>query len=317
MNAQYLTILALILLAVALLLAAGLIFRQQSVRSRHARTIERALAGTTGAGKGQATTDDGNDLAFLHDDPLPSHWLNSALGRALVAEEDRRLIAQCGFPSTKAQLALLVSRCVLAIGLPLLAQAVFGQEGQTSSRTLLIYGVGFGIGFMLPKWVLGKLAAKRRDKVGQELPLFVDLLGLLQSVGLSLDQSLQVITSDFRHVLPIIGTELDDANRQFSQGRTREHAFRRVAHLHGNQNLADLVALLIQVDRHGGAIQEPIRQFSERLRLQRKMDMKARIGKITVKMTVVMVSTLLPALILVTAGPGFLAIGHAVSGMGR
>ncbi|MDD3785749.1 MAG: type II secretion system F family protein [Hydrogenophaga sp.] len=316
MNPLHLSILALLLLAAALLLVAGLILRRQASRGQSARTIERALADAAVIDRDAADGSE-DELALLYGDQLPSHWLNSGLGRALVADEDRKLIAQCGFPSTKAQLVLLASRCILAIALPLLAQALLGREGQAFSRTVLLYGVGFGIGFMLPKWILGNLAAKRRNKVSLELPLFVDLLGLLQSVGLSLDQSLQVVANDFRHVLPIIGTELDDANRQFSQGRTREHAFRRIAHLHGNHNLADLVTLLIQVDRHGGAVQEPIRQFSERLRLQRRMDMKARIGKITVKMTVVMVSTLLPALILVAAGPGFLAIGHAVSGMGR
>lgn len=315
MNAQHITILALFLLALALLLVAALLFRQQASRSQSAHTIERALGAQ--AAPAADAGDGTDDLAFLRDDQLPGHWLNTGLGRALVAEEDRKLIAQCGFPSVKAQLLLLVSRMVLAISLPLLAQVIFGKEGQSAARAYLIYGMGFGIGFMLPKWILSNLAGKRRDKVAQELPLFVDLIGLLQSVGLSLDQSLQVIANEFQHVLPIIGAELDDANRQYTQGRTREHAFRRIAHLHGNQNLADLVALLIQVDRHGGAVQEPIRQFSERLRLQRKMEMKARIGKITVKMTVVMVATLLPALVLVAAGPGFLAIGHAVSGMGR
>jgi len=141
------------------------------------------------------------------------------------------------------------------------------------------------------------------------------MLGLLQSVGLSLDQSLQVIASDFQHVLPVLGAEVAQANRQYSQGRTREQAYQRMAGLHDNQHLMDFVALINQVDKHGGAIQEPIRQFSERLRVHRKARMKALIGKITVKMTVVMVTTLLPALVIVTAGPGFLAIIRSVGSM--
>jgi tight adherence protein C len=55
-------------------------------------------------------------------------------------------------------------------------------------------------------------------------------------------------------------------------------------------------------------VQEPLRIFGERLRERRRSEMKERIGKITVKMTGVMVSTLLPALVIVTAGPGFIAI---------
>jgi tight adherence protein C len=315
MDAQTLLILALALLAVGLALAAGLVLRREFSRDRSTRTLERALAGNVGTDPTE--TDEDDELAFLYDDQLPKHWLNSSLGRALVADEDRRLIAQCGYEATKAQLVFLLSRCVLAVALPLLLQLIVGREDQGIERTLVIYAVGFAIGFMVPKWILNYLAGQRRKQVAQELPLFVDLIGLLQSVGLSLDQCLQVIANDFQHVLPVIGAELDDANQRYMQGRSREHAFRRLAHLHGNHHLADLVTLLIQVDRHGGAVQEPIRQFGERLRLQRRMDMKARIGKITVKMTVVMVATLLPALVLITAGPGFLAIGHAISGMGR
>jgi tight adherence protein C len=75
------------------------------------------------------------------------------------------------------------------------------------------------------------------------------------------------------------------------------------------------VSLLVQVDKHGGAVQEPLRVFSDRLREHRRSEMKERIGKITVKMTGVMVSTLLPALVIVTAGPGFIAIFRSLGAM--
>jgi hypothetical protein len=83
---------------------------------------------------------------------------------------------------------------------------------------------GIVIGFMLPKWLLGRIAAKRRERANQELPLFIDLLRLLQGVGLSLDQSLQIMASDFSHVLRVLGYELTLANSQYSRGRTREHS---------------------------------------------------------------------------------------------
>jgi tight adherence protein C len=70
---------------------------------------------------------------------------------------------------------------------------------------------------------------------------------------------------------------------------------------------------MIQVDRHGGAVQEPLRQFGERLRETRRARLRERIGRLTVKMTGVMILTLLPALLIVTAGPGIVAITHALS----
>jgi tight adherence protein C len=108
---------------------------------------------------------------------------------------------------------------------------------------------------------------------------------------------------------------LNLANNQYSRGRTREHSLHRLATLHKNENLRGLVSLLVQVDKHGGAVQEPLRVFSDRLRESRRSEMKERIGKITVKMTAVMVTTLLPALVIVTAGPGFIAVFRSLGAM--
>jgi tight adherence protein C len=63
-------------------------------------------------------------------------------------------------------------------------------------------------------------------------------------------------------------------------------------------------------------VQEPLKQFSERIREQRKLDMKEKVGKLTVKMTGVMVMTLLPGLLVITGGIGFLAVIRAISKMG-
>jgi tight adherence protein C len=306
MNPLQLSILALLLLALALAMAAGVLLHRQAQRHATARVIQRALG--ENAAPAHALPE---DLAFLRGNLWPARWLESRLGRLLVADEDRRLIDQCGLSPIRAQLALLVSRTVLALGLPVLVHLAWGASG----NRLVWSAVAFAVGVLLPKWWLKHRAGQRRERVAHELPLFVDLLGLLQSVGLSLDQSLQVIASDFQHVMPVLGAEVARGNRQYSQGRTREQAYQRMAGLHDNQHLVDFIALVNQVDKHGGAIQEPIRQFSERLRVHRMAEMKARIGKITVKMTVVMVTTLLPALVIVTAGPGFLAIFRSVGSM--
>jgi tight adherence protein C len=306
MTTLTLSVLGLLMLAMAMAIAAGLLLHQHAQRKATAQVIQRALG--ENAPPTHALPD---ELAFLQDSQWAARWLESRLGRLLVADEDRRLIQQCGLPPARAQLALLVSRAALALGLPVVIHLAWGA----SHPGLMGPAIGFAVGFMAPKWLLKHRAGQQRERVAHELPLFVDMLGLLQSVGLSLDQSLQVIASDFQHVMPVIGAEVARANRQYSQGRTREQAYQRMAGLHDNQHLMDFVALVNQVDKHGGAVQEPIRQFGERLRVHRKAGMKARIGKITVKMTVVMVTTLLPALVIVTAGPGFLAIIRSVGSL--
>jgi len=319
MSPTVLYVLSAALALAALLLVAGAFIRREVARLRGrevvGRAIEREARATAAAAGGEAgapaeTAPDGRGR------DLPTHWLRTRLGRLLVADEDRRLIDQCGWPSARAQLVFLAARVVLAAALPLLV-LLLAQAGHVRSRVMLLAAIGFTLGFMLPKWVLSARARRRRAQVARELPLFVDLLRLLQGVGLSLDQSLQIIVSDFGDVLKVLGREVEVAANLYARGRTREHSLQRLATLHGNDNLAGLVGLLVQIDRHGGAVQEPLRLFGERLREQRRAELKERIGKTTVKMTAVMVTTLLPALLIVTAGPGFLAIMRTLGSMTR
>jgi tight adherence protein C len=139
---------------------------------------------------------------------------------------------------------------------------------------------------------------------------------LLQGVGLSIDQSLNVIENEFSSSLPILSKELQIAAQQYLNGRTREQSLRRFSTIFNNEDMSAIARLIIQVDRYGGAVQQPLQQFSDRVREQRKLDMKEKIGKLTVKMTGVMVVALLPALLIITGGAGFLAIVRALSKIG-
>ena len=115
----------------------------------------------------------------------------------------------------------------------------------------------------------------------------------------------------------MLSSELEIAQRQFATGRTREQSFNRLSSSFDNEDLRAVVRLLIQVDRHGGAVQEPLKQFGDRLRETRRAALRERIGRLTVKMTGVMILTLLPALMIVTAGPGVLSVFHSLEAVKR
>ena len=77
-----------------------------------------------------------------------------------------------------------------------------------------------------------------------------------------------------------------------------------------------MITLLTQVDRFGGAVQEPLRQFGGRLQENRRARLKEQVGKLTVKMTMIMVITLLPALLIIAAGPGFMSVMRSLQQTG-
>ncbi|RYX91655.1 MAG: type II secretion system F family protein [Comamonadaceae bacterium] len=307
---------AVALFAMGALAIAGLLLARELERSRTGRRVGRALErarNTQAEGGAGGIPADGAAGTPSAAPRLAAHWLDTPFGQRVVTDEDRRLIDQCGIPSLKGQQWFLTARIGLALLLPLLGQILVPP----SARPVVQAAVLLTLGFMSPKWFLIMRAKERKKQVRRELPLYVDILRLLQGVGLSLDQSLQILGADFKDILRVLGPETEMANRQYSQGRSREHSLQRLATLHDNEHLSNLVSLLVQVDKHGGAVQEPLRQFSERLREWRKYEMKERIGKITVKMTVVMITTLLPALLIITAGPGFIAVIRSLGAVGK
>ena len=310
-NSRLLLMLSAAFLALAALIAAGAVAYAHQRRERSSQVVMNAL-NRSGVTAPVAPGKPVNILNSLNgEEVLPEHWLNTSFGKALVAEEDRILLGRCGWGSTREQLQYLIARCVCAVMLPLLCAFVFSG----GKYFLLSLFAAFTVGFLIPKWVLRSVAGRRRASAARELPLLVDLLGLLQGTGMSLDQTLQVIGSDFGNVMPVLSREVMLANQQYSRGSTRERSFGRMSEVYQNENLANLTSLMTQIDKHGGAVQEPLRVFGERLREQRKAKRKELMGKISVKMTGVMVVTLLPALIIITAGPGFLAVIRALGGM--
>ncbi|UBB15697.1 type II secretion system F family protein [Comamonas odontotermitis] len=327
MNSQQLWIMSLALASLAVgLMAAGLLWRMRRSSQAQAQ-VERILqtrqAGTAGtlpfpmpglgAAPASANSRQDNETASVADSIRPPAWLETGIAKALLAEEDRKLLDQAGFDLARGGFFYVASRAILSICLPALVLLILQPAGLRA----LIYGfVAFALGLMLPKWIMRSKAAKRREQVVEELPLFVDLLRLLQGVGLSIDQSLQILASEFGSVLRVISVELTLANRLHSSGRTREQSLQRLSYLGADDDMSAVVNLLVQVDRHGGAVQEPLKEFSVRLREKRQASFKEKIGTITVKMTGVMVLTLLPALLVITAGPGFTAVIRSLSAMG-
>jgi tight adherence protein C len=243
---------------------------------------------------------------------LGAKWLDTRLGKMIVADEDRRLLERCGYADANGRARFLIARLTGAIALP---SAVLLFAHAHEPRLSFFVVAALLAGFMGPKWFVRGRAGARQRSVVTELPMFVDLLRILQGVGLSLDQSLSIVTSDFPAVLPVLAQEFGIAQVQYATGRTREQALKRLATSYESDDLSALVRLMTQIEQHGGAVQEPLRQFGDRLRESRRTGLRERIGKLTVKMTGVMVLTLLPALLIMTAGPGFLAVFHSLAAL--
>ncbi len=234
----------------------------------------------------------------------------SRFGQMSIEDEDVRLLALCNLRDLRSRYLFLAIRCLLPLLLCLLVLVFWGGPVMHLWTALF---TALSIGFLLPKWVLRSLARRRQRRIEVELPWLLELMQLMMGVGLSVDQSLQMVIQDFRRTAPVLASELEIANQQFAVGSSREQSLQRLVKLFDNEDLKTLVDLLLQVDRFGGAVQEPMKRFGDRLLEQRRNRVREKIGKLTVKMSAVMVVFMLPALMIVAGGPGFLSVIRAFS----
>ena len=324
MNAHPLWFIALLLLAAGLGLLGVVALLRGAQQQRNAAALQSALRPREPSADAAATASTGTTptpTATADSGPRGLGWL-AALGErfhggrlqaALLAPEDRLLLDQAGWNTRSGTAIFLALRLLLAVLCLVLALALFDSSG-VQRVVVMLAALAFGI--LLPKFALRAWAGRLRQRVNAELPLLIDLLRLLQGVGFSMDQSLQTLGDKLRGAIPVLGREIYQANIAYMHGRTRAQSLRRLGESFDDEDLRSLVQLMLQVHEHGGAVQEPLKQFSLRLREHRRATLKEKVGKLSVKMTVVMMLTLLPALMLVLSGPAIIALADAMTRLG-
>lgn len=306
---------AVLCLAMATGVGGWLLLRKGSERSKVRKNMDAAIEQRQNRGEAATQKRSWKQQLIGLLESLGKWALAGPLGKSVLADEDRELVDGSGFKNLAQARLLFVGLRIVSTLCFVVVGSAFPFGGFLAKVPFIGVFLGFALGWMLPKWVLQRRTTERRNAIKQELPLFVDLIRLLQGVGLSMDQSLHTVEKEFQNVIPVLGHELTLSLELYSRGRTREQSLERLSKNYRNDDLAAICRLIVQVDQHGGGMQEPLNRFGERLREQRRLNLKEEVGKLTVKMTGVMVITLLPALLIVTAGSGFLALFRGLSQM--
>ena len=234
------------------------------------------------------------------------------------SSEDARLLVRAGYRRPSAPSIFNTIRFLLPAVLMVVTWLAehFLLPGMAQFTVWMsILGVAI-FGYLLPKFVLESKAKKRGDAVNAEIPFFVDMLALLQGVGLSLEQSLASLAQTSEAGIPLLAGEMREMSKHIAIGRPRVEAMQKLAEQLADPDFEELVNMLRQIERFGGDVAQPLRDFASRLQEKRQMALRERVGKLNVKMTAVMTLTMLPALLLITAGPAVLALLRFFDKMG-
>jgi tight adherence protein C len=160
-----------------------------------------------------------------------------------------------------------------------------------------------GIGYLLPTMVLGRMATRRQHRIRLSLPDALDLLVVSVEAGLGLDQALQRVGQELAFAHPDLSDELRLVNLELRAGNARAEALHNLAERTGVDDLASLVAMLVQTDKFGTSVAQSLRVHSETLRTKRRQRAEEAAAKTGVKMVFPLVFCIFPAVWVVTIGP--------------
>jgi tight adherence protein C len=205
------------------------------------------------------------------------------------------------------------------VGLRLIvaALAVTGYylvAGRNDDLIVLVRNSFFALaaGFMLPKFWLGQQIKKRRVAIGRALPDALDMLTIGVEAGLAFESALLRVGDQWDNEL---SQEFRRLVAEIRIGVPRNEALRHMADRCGVEDLRTFVAVLIQSNTLGVSIAQVLHTQADQMRLRRRQHAEEQAHGATVKIVLVLVLFIFPALFVVILGPTVPRIMATLSAM--
>lgn len=204
--------------------------------------------------------------------------------------------------------AFQVGTPLVLAGLSFLGHELFFPH---SGNLLIVLIFALAIGYLLPKRVLAYAASQRQMQVAIEVSTFIPLLRILFESGMAVEQALRVLSQDARQLLPILTGELRVLLARVDSGLELTQELKKTAALLAVDEFNDTCVILQQLIQQGGGAMKSLQALKNLLDDRRLTRMQEYISKMSAKMSVVMMLFLFPALLIVLAGPSFIAVARA------
>lgn len=215
----------------------------------------------------------------------------------------REELTNAGFRRESAPLVFKALQMTLA-AVGLLLGGVLGlfTDGLTQGLVMKL-ALGVIAGYMIPKFLLGFLAKRRKEAIFLGLPDALDLMVVCVEAGLGMDQALRKVAEEMEKSHKAIGEEFSIANQQLQFGRTRGEVLQGLGYRSGVDDLKQLASILIQADKFGSSIAQALRVQSDSMRTKRRQIAEEKAAKTAVKMIFPLVLFIFPGIFVVLVGP--------------
>lgn len=232
--------------------------------------------------------------------------------------ELQRKLDQAGYPGGRAFFRFVMVRILLGIVLPGVFLALImlsrvpgalpadlastlGKMGNLKVIQYLSILVGFG--YYAPMIWLNGRHTERRQKIEMAFPNALDLMQISVEAGLGFDAAMTRVGNELADVSPEIAYEFLTVQRQVQAGRERDRAMRDMAERTGVETVRSFASVVQQSMQFGTSMSDALNTYSKEMRDYREMKAQEMANKLPVKMSAVLASLMLPALILLTLGP--------------
>ena len=176
---------------------------------------------------------------------------------------------------------------------------------------LIAPGACLIIAYILPKqWLTGKIR-KRKDAIQRSLPDALDMLTICVEAGLAFESALQRVADQWEGPL---SDEFSRVVAEIRLGVPRPQALRRLGQRCNSPDLSSFVAVLVQADSMGTSIAQVLHSQADQIRTLRRQRAEETANKAPIKVLVVMVLFIFPALFVVILGPRVPKILEAFAG---
>ena len=228
-----------------------------------------------------------------------------------MSKLQQRLV-HSGYRSREALVVFLGLRagCALA-AFAILSMPIFGTP------SLFLSLGAAGIGYVLPGFVLARIAKRRQHRIRLSLPDALDLLVVSVEAGLGLDQAIQRVGDELSAAHPDLAGELRMVNLELRAGTARSEALHNLADRTGVDDLSSLVAMLVQTDKFGTSVAQSLRVHSDTLRVKRRQRAEEAAAKTAVKMVFPLVVCIFPPIWVVTIGPAAIKFAQIMGPMAQ
>ncbi|WP_300731143.1 type II secretion system F family protein [Pseudomonas sp.] len=290
---------AFVICAVLMFAALGLLINNMvQDRLRQQRVMQRLEGDQTGPGKFTL-------------------WMralgNSKFGQRSVSldNETQVLLNRVGWrTATQRSLfaAFQVGTPVAFAGLVFLGHELFFPRG---GNLLVVLLCALAVGYLIPKRLLAYAAKKRQQEAAIEVSTFIPLLRILFESGMAVEQALRVLSVEGRQLLPVLTGELRLVLARVDSGLDLSQELSKAASLLSVDEFDDTCVILQQLIQQGGGAMKSLQSLKSLLDDRRLTRMEEYISKMSAKMSVVMMTFLFPALLIVLAGPSFIAVARA------